>query len=282
MTYYKKPTDVTYTQMCIWIDENVYKENCDDNLVFEYLYHISRMLAYKRRFFEKASYYDDFAIFCATRIFMRFRDKKQFEETHKLKKIKSVLNYTKSILYALKVAFESEEYAQNYNNFQKEEYCPNIDFHSSLVSSIDGIKLSNFSSCLNDSLNTVKNFVNKLPHKDDLELQNIYTSCILSLLNSLVLSNKNKEKLQNLKQNDRLKMEHIDKLFKKERDDCVLLYHLDLSMKNYIKVLVNEIRHLISEDLSNLLNEDIESESSIKNILLSSLNMDLISIDDYN
>lgn len=281
MIYYKKPANVTYTQMCMWIDENVYKENCDDNLVFEYLYHITRMLAYKRRFFEKASYYDDFAIYCATRIFLRLRDKRQFDENSKLTKVKSVLNYTKSVLYASKVSFESEEYAQNYNCI-KEEYYPNIDFHSSLISSIDGIKLSNFSSCLNDSINTIKIFINKLPHKDSLELQNIYTSCILSLLNSLVLSNKNKEKLQKLKQNDRLKMEHINKLFKKERDDCVLLYHLDLSMKSYIKVLVNEIRHLISEDLSNLLNEDIESESSMKNILLSSLNMDLTSIDDYN
>ena len=80
MTYYKKPNNVTYTQMCIWIDANAYKEDCNEELLFEYLYHISRMLAYKRRFFDRADYYDDFAIFMATRIFMRLKNKKQFSE----------------------------------------------------------------------------------------------------------------------------------------------------------------------------------------------------------
>ena len=52
-------------------------------------------------------------------------------------------------------------------------------------------------------------------------------------------------------------------------------------MKNYITVLVNEIRHLISGDLSNILNEQVESESNMKNLLLMSLNSDLKKDEDY-
>ena len=280
MTYYKKPNNVTYTQMCIWIDDNIYKENCDDNLAFQYLYHITRMLAYKRRFFEKAEYYDDFAIYCATRIFMRLKDKRQFDENEKLSKIKSVLNYAKSILYATKVSFEGENFAQNY--IRNEEDLIDFSFHNSLINTLNSLQISNFKSCLDDLINTIKKFIYSLPYDNDLYIQSVYISCMLSLLNSVVLSNKNKNRLVQLKNSGKLNQEHINKLYKKEREDCVILYHLKDDKKDYIKVLVNEIRHLISEDLSSVLNENINYESNIKNILMSSLNNDLKSFDEYD
>lgn len=273
MTYYIKPHDVTYVQMCIWIDENVYSDNCDDLKVFEYLYHITRMLAYKRRFFEKAAYYDDFAIYCATKIFMRYKDKRQFDDNEKLTKIKSVLNYAKSILYVTKVAFESENFAQNY--IKKEEDLIDYNFHDALINSVNCLQISDFRSCLDDIVNTIRNFVYKLPHDDEVYIQNIYISCLLSLLNSIVLSKKNKQKLIKLRQDGRLTQSYIDKLYKKERDNCVIMYHLEDTYKDYVKVLVNEIRHLISNDLSGILNENINYEANMKNILISSINMDL-------
>ena len=98
MTYYRKPSNVTYTQMCIWIDENAYKEDCDEYTLFQYLYHLAGMLAFKRRFFEKNLYYHDFSIFAATKIFLRLRDKRQFGKAvdKTLPRIKSILNYTKT------------------------------------------------------------------------------------------------------------------------------------------------------------------------------------------
>lgn len=273
MTYYRKPHDVTYTQMCIWIDEHIYEDNCDDSLAFEYLYHITRMLAYKRRFFEKAEYYDDFAIYCATRIFMRLKDKRQFDDNEKLSKIKSVLNYAKSILYATKVSFEGESFAQNY--IRNDEDFIDFSFHNSLITTLNALQISNFKSCLDDITSTIRDFVYRLPYDTDLYIQNVYISCILSLLNSVTLSKKNINRLNQLRKSGKLTQNHINKLYKKERDNCVILYHLKDDMKDYIKVLVNEIRHLISEDLSSILNESINFESNIKSILISSLNNDL-------
>ncbi|MBO7696656.1 MAG: hypothetical protein J6T10_28850 [Methanobrevibacter sp.] len=280
MTYYVKPHDITYTQMCIWIDENVYKEDCDDFLVFEYLYHLAKMLAYKRRFFEKSAYYDDFAIYCATKIFMRYKDDRQFEENGKIQKIKSVLNYMKSVLYAVKISFEGEFFAQNY--IEKEDDIVDCNFHSALVESLNSIQVSNFKFCLDSFIETMKNFVYSLPHDSDIFIQNIYISCILSFLNSVVLSKKNEKRLLQLKKDGRLSQEHIDRLYKKERDSCVILYHLDSSFKDYIKVLVNEIRHLVSHDLSEILNDGINYESNIKNMLILSINSDLKCDDDYD
>lgn len=276
MTYYKKPNNVTYTQMCIWIDANAYKENCNEELLFEYLYHISRMLAYKRRFFDRADYYDDFAIFMATRIFMRLKNKKQFSENKKLEKIRSVLNYAKSILYSTKVQFEEMSYAQNYVSLDEKDIPYDYSLHDSIISAVDDLSISDFKSYLGDLVRTARGFLYSLPHKDKAEIDNIYTSCMLSFLNSVVLSNKNKEKMQKLMSSGKLTPEHIDKMYKSERENSIILYHVDVSMKSYITVLVNELRHLFAKDLITILDDrTIQSESNIKSMLISSANLDV-------
>jgi hypothetical protein len=262
--------------MCIWIDENAYKEGCNEELLFEYLYHISRMLAYKRRFFERADYYDDFAIFMATRIFMRLKNKKQFSENSKLDKIRSVLNYAKSILYSSKVQFEELNYAQNYVSLDEKDVPYDYSLHDSIISTVDDLSISDFKVYLGDMVKTARGFLYKLPHKDKAEIDNIYTSCMLSFLNSVVLSNKNKEKMKNLIESGRLTPEHIDKIYKSERDNSIILYHIDQSMKPYITVLVNELRHLFAKDLTTILNDrTIQSEANIKSMLISSANLDI-------
>ena len=79
---YEKPKDVTYTQMAIYIDQHAYDENQSeekDNLIFEYLYHLIEMLAYKAKFFTRNQYYNDFALYVASSVFMRLKNPKQFQ-----------------------------------------------------------------------------------------------------------------------------------------------------------------------------------------------------------
>ena len=80
-----RPKDVTYTDMCIYIDNNIYTDNYDVNTVYEYLYHIIFMLAKQSQLFNKHKYYDSFAIFGASRVYFRLTNKKQFELKSKLK-----------------------------------------------------------------------------------------------------------------------------------------------------------------------------------------------------
>ena len=103
---YQKPKDVTYTQMAMFIDKHAYDENSTNelnNLIFEYIYHLVEMLAYKAKFFNRYSYYDDFAIYVASSVYLRLKNPKQFEYDNngnpKLKRVKSILNYIKTILY---------------------------------------------------------------------------------------------------------------------------------------------------------------------------------------
>ena len=62
MIIFEKPKDLKYTDMSIWIDANAYLPNCDDNKLYEYLYHITKMLAYKARYFKTSDMYEDFCL----------------------------------------------------------------------------------------------------------------------------------------------------------------------------------------------------------------------------
>lgn len=51
---YKMPRGVTYTEMAIYIDNHIRDERRDECLIFEYLYHLSYMLARKGSYFHKS------------------------------------------------------------------------------------------------------------------------------------------------------------------------------------------------------------------------------------
>jgi hypothetical protein len=201
---------------------------------------------------------------------MRLKNSKQFEYTEeglpKLTRIKSILNYIKTVLYPYKVDYEQEYYSQSQddievlveNNFDFAEYLSeeckifsNIDFKLSL----GGIK------------NTIKSFLNKIPRKrNDPEWYNIYLSCLLTILNSITAS---KEQLGEVEEDDDLI--RIDHLYSLLRTKDPILYHLDLSYTNYIKTLVVEIRHLLTKELMVELHSYIPAELALKNVMISSL-----------
>ena len=89
----------------------------------------------------------------------------------------------------------------------------------------------------------VKEELAKIPYNSDrVTWTNIYISCMLTFINSITLSNKNKTKLY-IKDNVIYSSDaFIDKLFREENKDPVLLFHLDPTMKDYILVLTNKIK----------------------------------------
>lgn len=89
---YTKPKGMKYTDLCIYIDNNIYKPNCDINLIFQYMYIIAYMLASKAKYFTNLDDYDEFAYYLALAAYKRMTDKDKVP-------IKSVLNYMKSIMY---------------------------------------------------------------------------------------------------------------------------------------------------------------------------------------
>ena len=67
----RRRPEISYTQMAIYVDENIHKPNHDKEKIFDYLTMLAYMLAIKRRFFYQEVYYDKFAVYLATIVYMR-------------------------------------------------------------------------------------------------------------------------------------------------------------------------------------------------------------------
>lgn len=248
---YTKPDKVRYVDMAIWIDEHAYSDHYDENTMYQYLYHLSNMLAHQACYFNKSEDYDQFSLFSASRLYLRLNNPKQFEYTEqgspKMEPIKSILNYIKKVLYPYKVDFEAEFNLNNEKDIQIIS-TGTFDLGSYLVDTASVYDQLGFSLSTYDLSKVIKTHLCKIPYKKNSpEWINIYLSCMLTLLDSITLS-----KHQTLRYNNskRDKTELLEKIYAELRHNPPILYHLDKSMSNYISVLVNEIRHAIAAEFS--------------------------------
>lgn len=270
---YKKPKDVTYTEMAIYVDKHAYEEGCDESLIFQYLYHLCYMLAKHANYFNTNSYYDDFAIYAATGIYMRYKNKKQFEVDKdglpRMAKIKSCLNYIKTTLYPKKVDFEQRYYSQLYSPPTTPEEATSLSLTALVSRTVDDLDNLQFNLCLGDTSSTCRRVIRDIPYRTNKTLwNNIYLSCLLTFISNLTLSEKNKQKIKEQGESFYLKPEVLEDLYREESED-VVLYHLDETMRDYIKVLTTKMKKVLSKDLSLSLNEYVASDCNIQNILLS-------------
>lgn len=272
-----KPEGLRYVDMCIWIDENAYKEECDDNKLFEYLYFIAIMLAHKAKYFYKTKDYEDFAIFMATRAYFRLRNSKQYQYNDdgepKMTKLKSILNYMKSILYPCKVDFQQQFYAQTKVEIDDLDYHSEYSFSDKLNDTVDELTRVEFSICLSDTHKSIREFLKKIPYKtNSSEWQNIYMSCLLSFLNSITLSNDDVSRIANYQNISRREIESVNRLCEQQLEDNIILFHLDNNMKNYIAVLVREIKHIIALELSKDLKTYVPAHQGVESLVIPILN----------
>ena len=194
---FKKPKDVTYTQMAIFIDENVYREDLDEETkatIFKYLYFLSNMLAAKARFFTSGIQYEEFSLYVASNVYLRLTNKKQYQLNSdglpKMTKLKSCLNYLKKVLYPQKVDFQQKFYSQTNVNIE-DETDTNIGytFLDKLIDSTDSIKICEFKEYLGNIDSPIRKYFLDIPYKTNkVEWENIYISCLLTFLNSITFN----------------------------------------------------------------------------------------------
>ena len=278
---FQKPKKVSYVDMCIYIDNMVQQETMTDeeaSLCYQYLYHIIYMLAVKQKYFHKEEYYDEFAITLAGDVFHRLFTHpklKEFDEFGRPKwgKIKSCLNYIKAILYGRKVAFEQRAYSQKYLDISDI-----TDDHTPVATSFNYMR-ENLSFTPQTHLNLYLDSISKTVHlylkthspyrKQPLILKNIYISCMLSILNALVLTEEDTDGLSDKYVTQEAKIRYLYRVYKENKDRCVCLYHLPPYFKNYMTVLVRQLFSVIGDEIKDLCKEDISiSEDVLMNISL--------------
>lgn len=280
---FQKP-NIKYTDMCIYVDSIVEKESPTEqelNKCFEYIYHIGFMLAHRHKYFNKSYYYEEFALFLATEVMHRLFFNPKLTEVDEngdpiLTKIKSVLNYMKAILYGRKVEFEQQTYSQQISKNLEESnfsYTYNENLYQSL-------KETDVKLYFNSISKTVKHIVcDKNFYKNDrLLMKNIYISCLLTVLNGFTFTYTDISKLNSTYSSIESKYRLLGRLYSKNRDDALILYHLDNKYRDYIKVLSNKVYKQIKEDLSELSSQTFAlSDDVITNILFLEVNGE-----DYN
>lgn len=270
---FKKP-DMKYTDMAIYIDQNAYQDNSEDvdNLIFQYIFHLIEMLAYKSRYFTSYEQYQDFALYAASDVYMRLKNPKQFEYKDngepKLRKIKSILNYIKKVIYAKKVDFEQQYYDQSFSHeVLNVDYGIGYTFGDSLADLTDELDRVDFNECLDSIPKTISKFFKSLQFNDRKLKLNLELSCLLTFLNQITPATSDILRIKSTHLTWSKKDELIEGLYKRLSLDDVILFDLKASYQKYVFVLTNEIKHLIAQELSLLTHTQVSSESNLKSIL---------------
>ena len=243
---YRKPDNMKYTDMAIYIDSHIYTDDYDPNLVYQYLYHLSHMLAYKNKYFTKLEDYENFSLYMATYVYLRLM-------RTDLPKVKSVLNYIKSSLYMSKVQYQQQFYCQiaPLSEVEPEEIDLTYTYADNLYESVDEMAVVELEVYLQETHKVIKEFLKNIPYKrHSTTWYNIYISCLLTFLNSVTISNK----IYKMRGGYPITLDDLARYEVENNKDNIILYHLDESMHDYIEVLSKEIKHLMARHMNELLN----------------------------
>jgi hypothetical protein len=258
---FKKPNHLKYTDLCMFIDENVPKivnpgENPElENTIYNYLWLLVKALAIKKCMFKDFQDYDMYAFYAANRLFFALR-KNQLNQGKTIKgklirPIKSCLNYTKALLYPMKIEYQRETFkevieeefvSKKFDSFAYTEQLKNAAREDSGVT-------RQFKNYLQEALSntgyTLDKILQNSPFKQTTpEYQNLKISI---LLNSL----------QILKNNKKLDI----------TNQSIVLWHLPKSMTNYTRILLKEFFMALKLEIMDCYKEADLSDADLKNIL---------------
>lgn len=252
---YQKPKNMTYSQLCQWIDENYYKEDCDEYLLYTYLYVIINMLAKKERLFRSVEDYDNFSIFTANKVFFRLIKYKNKEE----KRIHYILPYIKKIFKFSLADFLKEFYVEQ--KLPPEQYIE-YSFKNLIKSLSDDLWIIDFKNCLENISGIINNFFKKIPKKkNSSEWLNLKTSVILTVLNRLTLPDKEFCRLKNLSEKDKLSDDKLEIAYNRlcEHSDIILI-GLDEKYRNLVSILSEELVVIFEKELYNIIDNPIQND----------------------
>ena len=270
---YRKPNNLKYTTMAMYIDDNIYKPNHDSETIYKYLYFLSLMLSHKENLFNFEDEYEEFAIYYSSQLYLRLTNKKQFEYNSdgepKLKRVKSILNYMKSTIKQRATEFDKYEYSYSPKDTTSDVVI-NYSFRQIISESTDFLSRIEFESCLGDIIKSIRSYISHIPYPEtSVVYNNIYLSCLLSFLNTVVLDNKS---LHKLAKSSSLSPLQLESLYRKQNDDFVILFHLPEEMRGYIQTLTIGVKHCIAKELSWQGNDYISSHSNMLSLIANDVN----------
>ena len=254
---FQKPHDLTYTDMAKWVD--AYNPSCSEDTLVEYLYHLSYVNAQQHKFFHDYETYDDFALYCASTLYQRVKNNKD-------QQIKSIVNYIKTVIHPW------------YADYVRDFCCGSADFETACfdvhdfadylidVVSENDYHVYNFDTIrVSDAIYT---YLKHIPRKyNSAEWSNICLSCMLTLQDRIKASIElcSKELINKHPQ-------LFNRVIRGLKTKTPILYHLDESFSTYISVLVNELVHVISMELTTATGSTVSASTCLKNMVIAAAN----------
>lgn len=258
---FPKP-NLRYTEMAMYIDDKTKDGQSltehEEELIYIYLYHIVRMLAYKKHYFNKTNYYDEFSLIMASDMMNRLIYNPKLNEVDefgnpKMKRIKSCLNYIKSIMYGRKVLFEQKFYSQKISRELTHSEITELSFANQIKTNRRSNIDSNIKLYMGELGKTINDFINhNCEYKDKIIRKNIKISCYLSLLNMVIFTNEISDNIENKFKTPEAKFNYLCIEYDNNRKNSVVLYHLNEEYRNYITIMVRRINALIEKDIKEL------------------------------
>lgn len=276
----RKPYNMKYTDLCIYIDKTIYERDENNNPialrklsnteienVYNYLYNIIYALSVKKKLFNKQQDYDDFSIETAGTLYIRLTAKNQNYDQNATsnRAIKSILNYIKGALLFMAITWRNTNYAETLN--------PEVDEADDIEVARDYVYnqandqfeykrkkafaelFENFPKYVNDALNM------SMFKKNKLQKYQIALSEYLSLLNCLTIENKFKD-ISDTKKSNKI----YDQL--KNKKDYIINYSSDsLITKELIDLQLRKTLFLLEDEKCNIEKYYTPSDQELDNIL---------------
>lgn len=250
-----------YTDLCVYIDLHApklanpgeYPEI--ENTIYNYLWLLVKALAIKKRMFKNFDDYDMYAFYSATRLFTALRKNQQNQgkviKGKTIKPIKSCLNYTKALLYPMKIEYQME----NFREVIEEEFV-STKFDALMYKE----QLKNQAKNSAEITRVFKDYVEQSLSRSDIILDEVlrkspfnhsmpeYKNLKISILLTGIYVLKNDKKLNTSVQS-------------------AVLWHLPKSMSNYTKVLVKEFFIAIKNEIIDCHRMSDINDTDLENIL---------------
>lgn len=258
---WKKDANLKYTDLCIYIDENIPNivnpgEHPEiENKIYNYLWLLVKALAIKKCMFKNFQDYDSYSFYAANRLFFALRknywNQGKTIKGKEIRPIKSCLNYTKALLYPMKIEYQNEEYreviSEEFVSKKFDAYVFKEKLRADARSSQDMNK--NFKMYLKSSFSNIDKTLEKVLQKSPFapnteDFKKLKISILLNAINSL----KQKKKLDS-------------------ELPTIILWKLPKSMGSYVRILLKEFYTEIKLEIMDCHQVTYMDDSTVDNLL---------------
>jgi len=258
---WKKPADMKYTELCMYIDANIKNievpgEHPDiENTVYNYIWLVIKALAIKKCMFNNFQDYDPYAFYGANRIYFALRknlwNQGKTIKGKEIKPIKSCLNYIKALLYPMKIEYQNETFREIISEEFVSKKFDSFAFKEQLRDQVrdnQGVN-ETFLFYVKTSFEHIGSFADNVLKKSpfnphSIDYKKLKMSLMLNALNSIKLKKKLDSDLP-----------------------TILLWKLPKSMSSYVRILLKEFYSEIMKEIMDCHSAADVSDATVDYIL---------------